>query len=58
MGTEMRVILAGYNVDNEVLEELKRSNPSLKNVTPETMAAAYARISRDPRSVDKLRAVA
>jgi len=58
MGTEMRVILAGYNVDNEVLEELKRSNPSLKNVTPETMAAAYARISRDPRSVDKLRAAA
>lgn len=54
----MRVILAGYNVDNEVLEELKRSNPSLKNVTPETMAAAYARISRDPRSADKLRAVA
>ena len=54
----MRVILAGYNVDNEVLEELKRSNPSLQNVTPETMSAAYARISRDPRSADKLRAVA
>lgn len=54
----MRVILAGYNVDNEVLEELKKGNPDLQNITPETMSAAYARISRDPRSADKLRAVA
>jgi len=54
----MKIILAGYNVDSDVLEELKNENPSLKSVTPETMSAAYARISRDPRSVDKLRAVA
>ena len=27
-------------------------------MTPETLSASYARISRDPRSVDKLRAVA
>lgn len=54
----MRVILAGYNVDSSVIDAMKRNSPSLQNVTPETMSAAYARISRDPRSVDVLRAVA
>jgi flavin-dependent thymidylate synthase len=54
----MKVILAGYNVDSSVIDELKKNSPSLQNVTPETMSAAYARISRDPRSVDVLRAVA
>jgi len=54
----MKVILAGYNLDTSVINELKKNNPSLQNVTPETMSAAYARISRDPRSVDVLRAVA
>ncbi len=54
----MKVILAGYNVDSSVIDELKKNSPSFQNVTPETMSAAYARISRDPRSVDVLRAVA
>jgi flavin-dependent thymidylate synthase len=54
----MKVILAGYNVDSSVVDELKKKTPSIQNVTPETMSAAYARISRDPRSVDVLRAVA
>lgn len=54
----MKVILAGYNVDSSVIDELKKNSPSLQNVTPETMSAAYARISRDPRSIDVLRAVA
>jgi len=54
----MKVILAGYNVDSSVIDDLKKNSPSLQNVTPETMSAAYARISRDPRSVDALRAVA
>jgi flavin-dependent thymidylate synthase len=54
----MKVILAGYNIDSSVIDELKKNSPSLRNVTPETMSAAYARISRDPRSVDVLRAVA
>jgi flavin-dependent thymidylate synthase len=54
----MKVILAGYNLDSSVIDDLKKNNPSLENVTPETMSAAYARISRDPRSVDVLRAVA
>ncbi len=54
----MHVILAGYNVDREVIEELKKSSPSREDVTPETLAASYARISRDPRPVNELRAVA
>lgn len=54
----MRVILAGYNVDSSVLEELKKNCPPREDITPETLSAAYARISRDPRSVDKLREVA
>ncbi len=54
----MNVILAGYNVDREVIEELKKSSPPREDVTPETLSASYARISRDPRSVDVLRAVA
>lgn len=54
----MNVILAGYNVDREVIEELKKSSPPRDDVTPETLSASYARISRDPRSVDVLRAVA
>ena len=53
----MKVILAGYNVDNSVLKELK-STSSRADITPETLSAAYARISRDPRPVDELRAVA
>ncbi len=54
----MRVILAGYNVDSTVLEELKKNSPRRDDVTPETLSASYARISRDPRPVDELRAAA
>jgi len=54
----MRVVLAGYNVDSTVLEELKRNSPPREDVTPETLSASYARISRDPRPVDELRAAA
>lgn len=43
----MRVILAGYNTDRENGSE-----------TPETISAAYARISRDPAPVDHLRRMA
>jgi len=53
----MKVILAGYNVDSEVLEDLKKCSPPREDVTPETLSASYARISRDPRPVDELRAV-
>lgn len=54
----VKIVLAGYNVDAEVLGELKRSSPSRADVTPETLSAAYARISRDPRPADELRAAA
>lgn len=54
----MKIMLAGYNFDAEVIEELKRHCPERQDVTPETLSAAYARISRDPRPVDELRAVA
>src|SRR5512139_543894 len=54
----MRVVLAGYNVDSAVLDELKKHSPPRQDVTPETLSASYARISRDPRPVDELRAAA
>lgn len=53
----MKVVLAGYNIDAEILRELKdRSDWQADNVTPETLSAAYARISRDPRDIEDLRA--
>ncbi len=54
----MKVILAGYNVDSTVIEELKKTSPPRNDITPETLSASYARISRDPRPIDKLRAEA
>jgi flavin-dependent thymidylate synthase len=54
----MKIFLAGYNVDSEVLEELKKKSPHREDVTPETLSASYARISRDPRPVNELRALA
>ena len=54
----MRVLLAGYNVDSAVLDELRRNSPPRDDVTPETLAASYARISRDARPADELRAAA
>ena len=54
----MKIVLAGYNVDREALDEVRRLGPGLLDLTPETLSAAYARISRDPRPVDELRRVA
>ncbi len=48
----MEVIVAGYNVDAEVIRKCT------KGATPETISAAYARISRSKDSVEKLRAEA
>lgn len=72
----MKVILSGFNVDRERLDDyrgrasnLSRTDDSkeakaflrefsdARDLTPETISAAYARISRDPRSVDELRQV-
>ena len=49
----MRVKLAGFNVDSEILKQITRSG--LAAVTPETLSAAYARISRSPLPIDQLR---
>jgi len=53
----MKIFLAGYIIDNEVIEDLKKHSPSREDVTPETLSAAYARISRDPRPANELRAL-
>ena len=54
----MKITLAGYNIDSVVIEELKKNSPHRNDVTPETLSASYARISRDPRPANELRAVA
>jgi flavin-dependent thymidylate synthase len=50
----MKVTIAGYNIDKSLIEKL----PDQNIATPETISAAYARISRDPRDVPELRAEA
>ncbi len=49
----MQVKLAGFNVDSDVLKKLNRS--AADTLTPETLSAAYARISRSPLPIDQLR---
>jgi len=57
----LKVTLAGYNVDRDVIDILKRNSIEkqleipLDAVTPETISAAYARISRNPAEVGKIR---
>jgi len=48
----MKVILAGFNVDVDALKQRGKKNIIL---TPESISAAYARISRSPKSVEELR---
>ena len=50
----MRVIIAGFNIDKNLIDKLPKDTIA----TPETISAAYARISRDPRDVPELRAEA
>ncbi len=54
----MDVILAGHNIDYGIIQEIGSRDPDRQDLTPETVAAAYARISRNPRPVNELRAVA
>lgn len=54
----MEVILAGHNIDYEVIREFAAAHPERQDLTPETVAAAYARISRNPRPVNELRMLA
>ena len=52
----MKVLLAGYNLDADTIDEMKKKSEwSKDNVTPETLSASYARISRDPRDISALR---
>jgi flavin-dependent thymidylate synthase len=53
----VKVLLAGYNLDAEVIAQLT-AGQDRQDVTPETLSAAYARISRDPRPIDELRKIA
>jgi flavin-dependent thymidylate synthase len=55
---KMKVILAGHNIDHEIIEEIQNVQPERQDLTPETVAAAYARISRNPRPVNELRHIA
>jgi flavin-dependent thymidylate synthase len=54
----LRVALAGYNVDREALAARLSGRPEggAGALSPETLSAAYARISRDPRHVSEIRA--
>ncbi|PKN68900.1 MAG: thymidylate synthase (FAD) [Deltaproteobacteria bacterium HGW-Deltaproteobacteria-10] len=54
----MKILLAGYNLDYDLIKELKDKSAAASDITPETISAAYARISRSPKSVDELRALA
>ncbi len=54
----MKVILAGHNVDYEVIKECRTDSEGEDRLTPEILCAAYARISRNPLPVDGLRAIA
>ena len=51
----MKIDLAGYNLDKNVIDDLSKNDPKRVDVTPEIISASYARISRDPRPIDELR---
>ena len=52
----MKIKLAGYNVETEVLEQLNQTHNMV--ITPEIFSAAYARISRSSKDVTTLRNLA
>ena len=54
----MKILLAGYNIDTEVIKAYEEVCSKRPDATPETLSASYARISRDPRPIDELRRVA
>ncbi|MFH1877170.1 MAG: FAD-dependent thymidylate synthase [Candidatus Omnitrophota bacterium] len=54
----MKVHLAGFNVDTQILRELQEKAGARQDITPEVISAAYARISRDPRPINEIRAQA
>ncbi|MBI5502829.1 MAG: FAD-dependent thymidylate synthase [Deltaproteobacteria bacterium] len=55
----LKVILAGHTLDREFVLALRRGDlPADVDPTPETISAAYARISRFPEPIPELRAQA
>jgi len=54
----LEIVLAGYNLDYETIRDFQRRDPDAKSLTPETISAAYARISRNPLPVNELRRIA
>lgn len=54
----MKILLAGYNIDYDLIRELQDKCVLEGDITPETISAAYARISRSPKPVDELRQIA
>jgi flavin-dependent thymidylate synthase len=53
----MNILLAGYNLDYDLIRALKDKSGRKQDLTPETISAAYARISRSPKPVNELRAI-
>jgi flavin-dependent thymidylate synthase len=57
----LKVKLAGFNVDSETLRSLEDAAysdgipPDREAITPETISAAYARISRNPNEIGMIR---
>ena len=49
----MKVRLGGFNIDAKTIREL--AGDRYEEMTPEIISASYARISRDPRDVTRLR---
>ncbi len=54
----MKILLAGYNLDYDLIRDLKNKSSLKQDLTPETISAAYARISRSPKPVNELREIA
>jgi flavin-dependent thymidylate synthase len=54
----MKILLAGYNLDYDIIRSLKEKSDFSQDLTPETISAAYARISRSPKQVFELRELA
>jgi flavin-dependent thymidylate synthase len=54
----MEILLAGYNLDYDLIRALKDKSGLQQDLTPETISAAYARISRNPKPVNELREIA
>jgi flavin-dependent thymidylate synthase len=51
----MKLKIAGYNIDSEVIKLAIEKGVDKELFTPEILSAAYARISRSPLTVEELR---